>query len=274
MNNLMINPSLIVVGSGIKFISHLTVEAQAHIAAADKILYLVNEPAMQAWLSKNYTNAESLDNLYFKSNLRIDAYQEITTYILENLDRYAYVCVVIYGHPTVFAKPALDAVILARQKGYRAEILPGISAEDCLFADLLIDPGTSGCLSLEATLLLAYRKQIDISCHIILWQIGVIGTMGHAKSHNNTKGIILLTEYLKGFYGPNYEITLYKASQYAGFKPSINKVKLHQLPSIEFPTITTLYIPPAIHPNVDINMLTALGITTETLQIKAHGQNV
>jgi hypothetical protein len=34
-------------------------------------------------------------------------------------------------------------------------MLPGISAEDCLFADLGIDPGIYGCQSYEATDFLA-----------------------------------------------------------------------------------------------------------------------
>jgi hypothetical protein len=35
--------------------------------------------------------------------------------------------------------------------GFDAVMLPGISAEDCLFADLGIDPGMIGCQSFEAT---------------------------------------------------------------------------------------------------------------------------
>jgi hypothetical protein len=235
--------ALVVVGSGIKFISHLTVETKTHIEAADKILYLVNEPAMQLWLQK-YSNAEPLDNLYFQNNLRINAYQQITSYILKNLEEHPYVCVVLYGHPTVFARPALDAVILAKQKGHHAEILPAISAEDCLFADLLINPGDAGCLSVEATALLKYEKQIDVSFHVIIWQVSVIDAMVQSHLHDNSRGIKKLTNYLQKFYDSNQEIVLYEAAQYPGFNPGIQKVKLHQLPFIKISKITTLYIAP------------------------------
>jgi tetrapyrrole methylase family protein / MazG family protein len=246
--------ALVVVGSGIKFVSHLTTETKVHIEAADKILYLVNEPAMQAWLNQ-FTDAESLDDLYFKHAVRKTAYKEITSYILKNLEKYAYVCVVLYGHPTVYAKPALDAVILAKQRGYYAEILPAISAENCLFADLLINPGASGSLSVEATALLKYRKKIDISYHVIIWQIGVIDAMGHAHLHDNTKGIHKLFEYLKEFYDPKQEIILYQAAQYPGFNPSILRIDLHELPYTQFSNITTLYIPPVIKLNEEMDMV-------------------
>jgi len=159
--------SLIVVGSGIKFISHLTTEAKAYIEQSDKVLYLVNEPAMKCWIQSVNANAESLDPIYTSYQSREQSYWAITEYILEKLRQNQHVCVVLYGHPSIFANPALAAVIKAKQEGYVAKILPGISSEDCLFADLLIDPASHGCLSLEATDLLIHQRNIDVTCHVI-----------------------------------------------------------------------------------------------------------
>ncbi len=131
------NSSLVVVGSGIKFLSHLTTEARAYIEQSDKLLYLVNDPAMQEWIEKANTNAESLAEIYHKHSLRRESYHAITEYILKILRQDQHVCVVLYGHPTVFSQPALNAVRQAQQQGYYTKILPGVSAEDCLFADLM-----------------------------------------------------------------------------------------------------------------------------------------
>lgn len=143
--------SLVVVGTGIKFLSHLTNEVKAYILQSDKVLYLVNDPAMKDWIRQNNPKSESLDPLYAKYPLRIDCYRAITDYILASLKENQHVCVVLYGHPSVFSQPGLNAVIQARKEGFYAKILPGISAEACLFADLLIDPGLHGCQSFEAT---------------------------------------------------------------------------------------------------------------------------
>ena len=148
------NASLVVVGTGIKFLSHLTVEAKAYIQQSDIVLFLVNEPAMKEWILKNSKQAESLDFLYFKYSLRKECYQAIAEYILEALRKIQHVCVVFYGHPSVFVDPGIEAVKIALNEGFYSKILPGISAADCLYADLLIDPGTRGCHSFEATRLI------------------------------------------------------------------------------------------------------------------------
>jgi hypothetical protein len=58
--------SFTLVGSGICFLTDLTKEAETYITQSDKVLYLVNEPAMKAWIEKSARFAESLDPLYAK----------------------------------------------------------------------------------------------------------------------------------------------------------------------------------------------------------------
>lgn len=258
--------SLVVVGSGIKFVSHLTIEAEAYIKQSDKVLYLVNEPAMQEWIQNNNPHAESLDELYIKYPLRLQCYRAITEYILETLRQQQHVCVVLYGHPTVFAQPALDAVILARKEGYYAIALPGISAEDCLFADLLIDPGSHGCQSFEATDLLIRYRVCDPYSHLLLWQVGVIGALGHTQTHDNTKGIKILRDYLSQWYPANHILKLYEAAQYPHFEPVIQEFPLDQLSAMKISRISTLYIPPLQKAALNDDMLNALGITIDNLK--------
>ena len=48
-------------------------------------------------------------------------------------------------HPGVYVAPSHETVLRARAEGYPARMLPGISSEDCLFADL----GEESDLSLQ-----------------------------------------------------------------------------------------------------------------------------
>ncbi len=251
--------SLVVTGSGIKYLAHLTHETKIHIANADKVFYLVNEPAMQEWIQQTNQSAESLDAIYFRHSLRSESYQAIADAILEAVRQEQHVCVVIYGHPTVFATPALNAVKQAKKEGYSATILPGISAEACLFADLLIDPGSHGCLSFEATDLLIRQRKIDPSCHLILWQVSVIGALTHPEKWDNSKGAALLCDYLLQYYPADYLVTLYSAAQYPGFSPVIQQFKLDALPHADFSRISTLYIPPVFQTECDLTILKKLG---------------
>ena len=82
---------------------------------------------------------------------------------------------IFYGHPGVFVSPSHRAIALAREEGYNAKMLPGISAEDYLFADLEFDPATYGCMTSEATELLMRNTPLNTSVHNIIWQVGSVG---------------------------------------------------------------------------------------------------
>lgn len=252
--------SLTVVGCGIKFYSHLTTEAITYIKQSDMVLYLVNDPVLKSWIQTQNKNTESLDFLYESSPFRAEAYQRITSYVLEHLYQKKHVCFALYGHPSVFSKPGLEAVKQAQKKGYLAKILPAISAEACLFADMLIDPGSSGCQSFEATDFLIHQRQFDASSHLILWQIDAVGIIDHGSTNNKKIGILLLLDYLKQYYQPINEIIIYEAAQYPGFEPKIVTTQLQNLADIQLSSLSTLYIPPIKTASCDQQILSTLGL--------------
>lgn len=249
-----------IIGCGIKFMSHLTVEAKTSILLADKLFYLVNEPAMKEWLLSCNPNAKSLDTAYHQYEFRADTYKAITHSILNALEQHRNVCIVLEGHPFVFAQPALDAAKKAREKGCNVNVVPGISAEDYLFAELLIDPGACGCQSYEATDFLIYRRLFDNRSHLILWQISVIGMLSNNIHHDSQKGAKILVDYLSDHYALNHEVTLYEGSQYPHIASKIQKFPLMELPNISISRISTLYVPPIYKAIPDLEMIKKLGI--------------
>lgn len=236
--------TLIIVGSGIKFMSHLTTEVKANIENSEKVLYLVNDPLMQEWIKTVNNSSEALDFLYANHAYRNDNYRAISDYIIENLKKYKTLCVVVYGHPTVFVQPTLYAADIAKKEGYNVVVMPGISAEDCLFADLLIDPGSSGCQTFEATDFLLYQRNFDPRSHLILWQPYVIGVLHVVEEHNPVPGLKLLVAYLSHQYNSDHLVIVYEAAQYPTFRPKILEIELNELPHTNITRLSTLYIPP------------------------------
>lgn len=263
--------SLTIVGSGIKFLSHLTTETKSHIQQSDVVLYLVNDPAMKEWIKQNSRRSESLDHLYSQYPLRIDCYRAITKYIIETVNQNGHVCVVLYGHPSLFSQPGLKAAQLAQQAGIPTQILPGISAEDCLLADLFIDTSTCGCQSFEATDFLLNRRRFDPMSHLLLWQIDVIGALDHAQHHDNQKGIRLLAKTLMQSYSENHDVIIYEAAQYPSFQPLVIKTSVSQLHTATLSPISTLYIPPLSQQPYDKNLAIELGISIADLEKKNDG---
>src|SRR5947209_10731330 len=153
----------------------MSMEARTSIKAADNVLYTVADAVTETAIKKLNRTAESLQPFYGPDKYCLATYLEMVDRILFFVRKGLQVCAVFYGHPGVFVYSSHEAIRLARQEGFTATMLPATSAEDCLFADLGIDPAGSGCQSFEATDFLIRRRKFDPSSNLILWQIGHIG---------------------------------------------------------------------------------------------------
>lgn len=238
------NGSLIVVGTGIKAISHLTIEAQAHIRDADKLLYLVADPVTERWLCDENPTAESLYRFYGTDKDRSQSYEEMVEELIRPVKAGLNVCCAFYGHPGIFAYPGREAVRRLRGDGYFARLLPGISAEDCLFADLGIDPGVYGCYSVEATDFLLRQRMFDPRSTLVIWQIAIIGVQTNPSSAANRRGLQVLTDRLLSTYGTEHEVILYQAAQFALGDATVHRIPLRELPDAPMTPIFTLVVPP------------------------------
>ena len=118
-----------------------------------------------------------------------------------------------------------------------------MSAEDCLYADLGIDPGLSGRQSYEATEFLEEPRPIDGRAYLILWQISVIGER-RAVSSPRQEGLAVLAEALLAHYPPEHEVVLYEASPYPIAEAIVERLPLAGLAEAEVTPMATLVIPP------------------------------
>lgn len=256
--------SLTVVGSGIRAIGQMTLEAHAHIKHAEKLLVLVADPLTSHWLSDQNPTAESLEVFYGEGKDRLQTYQDMVDHILSFVRHGLRVCAVFYGHPGVFAIPSHAAVKIARMEGYPAEMLAGVSADACLYADLGIDPGQGGCQSYEATDFLARHRSFDPRSQLILWQIGSIGMLDRRPDFDPANGLRVLTARLRERYPAQHEVIIYEASPYAACDPKIVPVSLESLPAAKVSGISTLYVPPLAAAESDEEVLELIGISSET----------
>jgi len=262
--------SLTIVGSGIQAVRQFTLEASQSIEQADKVLYSVVDPITEMWIKKTNSNTESLADYYIDGKHRRDIYQTITERILYYVKKGLNVCVIFYGHPGVFVDSSYESIRLARQEGFSASMLPGISAEDCLFSDLNIDPSI-GCQSFEATGFLVRKRKFDTSSHLILWQIGVIGEFIHKDTADYSKhGLTVLVDYLKHYYDADHEVVVYQAAQYAIYKPIIQRVLLSNLHEAQINVFSTLYVPPKGQAPLDYGMVDRLGLLSELKEVNSN----
>jgi precorrin-3B methylase len=251
---------LVVVGGGIRAISDMTLDAEAQIRAAEKVLYCVADPVTERRLHALNPTAESLYGLYGDNKPRMDTYVEMLEAILTPVRAGLRVCVVFYGHPGVFAWSTHQAVRRARLEGFRAEMHPGISADASLFADLGIDPSEPGCHSLEATDFLIHCRTPDVSAHVLLWQAECVGDFGFKFSGYRRHNFDVLIERLRIFYSDAHPIIIYDATMLPQGRPRIIMSTIGSITKDDLTGISTLYLPPAEVQNVDMEMCRRLGL--------------
>jgi Tetrapyrrole (Corrin/Porphyrin) Methylases len=170
------------------------------------------------------------------------------------------VCAVFYGHPGVYVNPSHEAVRRAREEGYEARMFPAVSAEDCLVADLGVDPGERGWQSWDATGFLLRRVRPDPTAGLVLWQVDAIGKLDWDLDPN-PRGLRALGEVLAELYPPEHELVFYRASIYPILDGEATRVPLQELAALESPPAATLYVPPLPPGPVNAAMAARIGIT-------------
>src|SRR5262245_29771443 len=99
--------------------------------SADKLLYVVADPVAEAAIrALNPDGAESLMPCYGENKLRTETYREIVEITMAHVRAGRRTCLAVYGHPGVLTVPTHEVIRRARAEGFRARMLPAISAAD------------------------------------------------------------------------------------------------------------------------------------------------
>ena len=237
--------SLIVVGTGIGGVGQTTLEAAACIEQADKVFYSVVEPTTELWLRQLNPAASTLTDLYAEGKDRSKTYAEMTARIVTAVRSGLRVCAVFYGHPGVLADTPHRAIRQLRREGYSARMLPGVSADGCLYADLGINPGENGIQSFEATDFLMSRRRFDPTSGLILWQVGVIGESDvRIGAICRPERLRVLTAVLRRQYPQQHRVVLYYAATFPAHPPIVQRVALSRLARTVVHPMAMLYVPP------------------------------
>jgi len=233
--------SLIAVGLGIRADDQITPEARAAILDADVVLYAIGDRFSAASLLRLRPDAEDLATLYGHGRPRSDTYSLMTQAMVDPVLDGRMVCYAAYGHPGVFAGSAGAAIDRLREAGYDAKMLPGISADACLLADLQVNL-FNGLQSYEATEFLRVVPAIESRASLLIWGIGVAGNPGW-PFQPDLKSIELLETFLTDIYGPDHEAVIYQAATYSLLEPTIHRTTVGAIGQCEHPVLSTLYVP-------------------------------
>lgn len=240
------------VGLGMVLGSHLTPLARSHIEQADVVFVAVSDGIVELWLERMHPDVRSLQPYYGKGDKsRAITYQEWVDVMMSEVRAGKKVCAAFYGHPGIFAWSPHAVIRRAREEGYPAIMEPGISSEDCLYADLGIDPGSYGCQHYEASQLLLYKIRINPHAYLVLWQVGLVGDRSMKLFKTSPEHRYLLVEVLARDYPREHEIIVYRGATLPIEQPRIQRITLRELTGARIAPTDTVVIPPlaGLEPN-------------------------
>ena len=246
------------VGLGMMLGAHIGPRARSHVEQADVVFAAVSDPLVELWLQGMNADVRSLQPHYREGKSRHQTYREMGEVMLAEVRNGKHVCGAFYGHPGVFAQVPHDAIAQARHEGFHAHMEPGVSAEDCLYADLGIDPGLYGCQHYEASQFMFYRRRIDPSAYLVLWQIGIAGDRTCRRFSTGPAHYRLLAERLQEDYPEDHEVIVYEAATLPISTPRMQPVALNRLADTALHMHSTLVVPPALDLQPDTAMIERL----------------
>jgi Tetrapyrrole (Corrin/Porphyrin) Methylases len=252
---------LTLVGTGYRVAGQVTPETRVTMETADVLFYLVTDPATASWLRTLNPRATSLHDCYREGEDGAIAARQMAERMVAPLREGRSVCAAFSGHPAVLVHAARLAAEQASTEGFAVSMLPAISCEDCLFAELGVDPTTSGLHTYEATYFFVRRPRVDPHATLVLLQVGMLGEAGGAATDAVAARFRLLLDRLVGLYGLAREAILYEASPYPGTAPAIDRFALGDGEGRAPSVMSTLCVPGQSRPPVDPDARQALELS-------------
>lgn len=247
-----------IVGLGIVNVHQITREVDEALRRSCEILYLAQEFGLVEYLQQlcpKVTNLHSVS--YREGDNRMNAYNMMTAKVIEAALDHPPVTFALYGHPLVFALPPFQILKVASLLGLRVRLLPGISAMDCLFIDLKLDPGR-GLQIYEATDMLLLQRPLQPEVACLIWQIGAIESLLYSVATNRPERFSRLKNYLLQYYPPEHKVIAAYSSTFPLIPSLLTEFPLGEIEAYaqKLHAGVTLYIPPvSTRPVVDLELL-------------------
>ncbi len=240
-------PDIWIVGLGVQTATQVTGEVEQAIRASREVLYVDTGVATRSFLSELCPRVTALyDASYREEHSRTGAYEHMAEQVIEAAIDHPPVTFALHGHPLVAAQPPFRLMELARARGLRVRVLPGVSAIDTIMADLRLDPVVHGIQMYEATDLLLRRRPLQPDVPALIWQIGPLETCLHTMRVSRPKRFDRFIAHLRLFYPPSHEVVAIYCSPHVLMPPAILRFALEDMGSKapEIHSGFSLYIPP------------------------------
>jgi hypothetical protein len=225
--------ALYLVGSGIRFPEHLTVQTIETLSTCKRICTNLPASTLTSLPEDLRAKCESLWPLYQEKRQRSANYQDVAQAVLDAAERGFPVAWMTPGHPIVFDSVSQLLLQAGRARGWRVSVLPAISSLDTILAEIGYDPA-NGFFVHEATSVVRRQVPLQASITTLLLQPSVFGSDLAHVSGNWRPDLSPLRDYLLKFYTAEQECGFIRSSARITDESTILWTKLADLTSVTF----------------------------------------
>ena len=262
-----------IVGLGVLNVDQITRETERAIRRSNEVLYVDTGVATRAYLNSLCPRVTSLfETSYEEAGHRLNAYHHMAARVLDAALDHPPVTFAMHGHPIVGAYAPFLIRDMSSLLALEVLVLPGISAMDCLFAELMVDPCVAGMQMYEATDLLLRRRPLQPDVQALIWQIGCVETGLHTMRVSKPARFERLRSHLLRFYPPRHEVSAVYSTPHPLMPSTLHRFALRDI--CEHAHLLhagfTLFIPPATERPIEDHELLGRMNSVEHLRRITH----
>lgn len=235
---------LYLVGAGVSFPDHLTLQTIEILTACNKIYTNLPEPALDALPQNLRVKCLSVWPLYQENRARTENYNDIAQTVIDGAADSRPCAWMTPGHPMIFDSVTQTLLKAGRALGWTVVVAPAISSLDTILAEVGYDPA-DGLLVHEATALVFQGLPLLPSFAALLLQPSAFGSSITHYSDGWRADLSPLRDYLLRFYAAEHECAFVRSSSANGQLAEIAWQRVGNLTLVPTEALmgSTLFIP-------------------------------
>ncbi len=219
-----------IVGLGVLNVDQITRQTERAIRRSNEVLYVDTGVATRPFLETLCPRVTGLfETSYRDGEHRLGAYHHMAARVIDAALDHPPVTFAMHGHPIVGVYAPFLIRDMAGLLNLTVRVLPGISAMDSLFAELMIDPCVTGLQMYEATDLLLRRRPLQPDVPALIWQIGTVETCLHTTRVSKPVRLERLRTHLLRYYPPEHVVSAVYSTPHPLMTSTVHRFALRDI---------------------------------------------
>ena len=242
----MTKTQLFILGAGIQFPTHLTVETIEALSECKAVYSNLPQELLSLLPEGISDKSVSLWPLYKDRRRRVENYQDVINKVLYETESVGSVAWLTRGHPVVFDSVTTALIRHGRSHKWAVRVKPAISSIDTTLAELAYEPA-GGLMILEATGLVRRQVRLNPDMATLLFQPSAFNTeFAHLTRESLEVNLAPLQEYLSQFFPSEHPCAFVFSPERASNEGRTTWVHLIDLAHTEVDAIagSSLFVPP------------------------------